>query len=373
MTATTRFHQMEAEDVACARVLRFANGAVGWLTASTASFPGGAESIVMHFEAASLRLAEGILTVQWRDGRTETQGAQAGTGGGADPMAFTHDWHQAVIEDFARCAATPAAPPLASGRSALAAHAVIDAITQSARRGHPMPSGAPMTDPFRRPWPIDHRHIYGMAQNMIDAGAEFAAWWTEGDARHAGRVRQTVSGKCGPIADKSEDLLDDPTIDLVLIAAIPRDRAGLAIEAMEAGKHVMVDKPGCTTFEQLDAAPAASAAKRGACGSVDFSERFEVPAVTRASELVAAGEIGRVVQTVGLGPHRLNRPTRPDWFFDRAAYGGILVDIASHQIDQFLHFTGATEAEITMASVGNFANPGDPGLQDFGEIAAERA
>ena len=137
MTATTRFHRMEAEDVAAAG-LGFANGAVGWLTASTASFPGSAESIVMHFEAASLRLAEGILTVQWRDGRTETRGAQAGTGGGADPMAFTHDWHQTVLEDFVDTLDT-GRPPLATGRSALAAHAVIDAITQSARRGHPMP------------------------------------------------------------------------------------------------------------------------------------------------------------------------------------------------------------------------------------------
>ena len=137
MTATTRFHRMEAEDVAVSG-LSFANGAVGWLTASTASFPGAAESIALHFEAASLRLAEGVLAVHWRDGRRETHGAQAGTGGGADPMAFTHDWHQSVLEDFV-ASLDEGRPPLASGRSALAAHAVIDAITQSARRGHPMP------------------------------------------------------------------------------------------------------------------------------------------------------------------------------------------------------------------------------------------
>ena len=119
MTATTRFHQMEAEDVAAAG-LSFASGAAGWLTATTASFPGAAESIVMHFERASLRLAEGILTVSWRDGRTETHGALAGTGGGADPMAFTHDWHQTILEDFVAALDTGTAP-LASGRSALSA------------------------------------------------------------------------------------------------------------------------------------------------------------------------------------------------------------------------------------------------------------
>jgi predicted dehydrogenase len=137
---------------------------------------------------------------------------------------------------------------------------------------------------------------------------------------------------------------------------------------MRAGKDVMVDKPGCTTPEDL-ARIRAVQAETLRIWSIDFSERFEVPSVTMAEELVQGGAIGRVVQTVGLGPHRLNRATRPNWFFDRDAYGGILTDIASHQIDQFLHFTGSQDAEITHAAVENYAHPGDPGLQDFGEIA----
>ncbi|WP_299970482.1 Gfo/Idh/MocA family oxidoreductase [uncultured Roseobacter sp.] len=217
---------------------------------------------------------------------------------------------------------------------------------------------------------IDHRHIFGMAQNMIDAGAEFVGWQTEG-------APETVAGFMKrfahvPRAVTAEVLLEDPDIDLVLLSSIPRDRAAWAIRAMEAGKDVMSDKPGCTTLDQL-AAIRASVARTGRIWSVDFSERFEVPAVTRAAELVAEGAIGRVVQTVGLGPHRLNLLTRPDWFFDRAAYGGILTDIGSHQIDQFLFFTGSTEAEITMASARNLAHPETPGLQDFGEIALRGA
>lgn len=133
MTATTRFHRMEAEDVAVAG-LRFACGAAGWLTASTASYPGASESIVLHFEAASLRLAEGVLTVSWRDGRQETHGATATTGGGADPMAFGHDWHQSVLEDFA-AAMSDGRPPAITGQDALTAHRLIDAITRSARDG----------------------------------------------------------------------------------------------------------------------------------------------------------------------------------------------------------------------------------------------
>ncbi len=213
---------------------------------------------------------------------------------------------------------------------------------------------------------IDHRHIFGMAQNLIDAGAEFVGWWTEGTPNTAeGFIKRFPDV---PKAASAEALLEDPSIELVLLSGIPVDRAGWAVQAMKAGKDVMSDKPGCTTVDQLDEIRAC-VAETGRIWSINFSERFEVPAVTKAAELVAQGLIGKVVQTVGLGPHRLNRETRPDWFFDREAYGGIITDIASHQIDQFLFFTGSDDAEVSMASVGNFANSDDPGLQDFGEIA----
>lgn len=129
MTATSSFHTMEAEDFATAG-LRFVNGAVGSLVASTASFPGGAETIILHFEKASLHLGSGVLTVSWRDGRTETFGASAATGGGADPMAFTHEWHQGIIEDFAE-AVVQGHDPIVTGRAALVSHALIGAITRS--------------------------------------------------------------------------------------------------------------------------------------------------------------------------------------------------------------------------------------------------
>ena len=213
---------------------------------------------------------------------------------------------------------------------------------------------------------LDHRHIYGQIQNMLDADGEFAGWWTEGEP-------ETLDGflKRFPDAkryEKLDSLLADESIDLILIADIPVRRAQRAIDAMRAGKDVMVDKPGCTTLEQL-ATIRQCVAETGRIWSVDFSERFEVACVTRAAELVAEGAIGRVIQTAGLGPHRLNRASRPAWFFERESYGGILCDIASHQIDQFLYFTGSTDAEITLAQVANYANPDDPGLQDFGEIA----
>lgn len=214
---------------------------------------------------------------------------------------------------------------------------------------------------------IDHRHIFGMSLNMIYTGAEFVGWWTDGTPPpQEGFLKRFPDV---PKLDSAEAVLA-LDVDLILIAAIPSDRAALAIRAMEAGKDVMVDKPGCTTLDQLDAIKAC-VARTGRIWTINFSERFEVASVTRAAELVQAGEIGRVIQTVGLGPHRLNAPTRPDWFFNRDQYGGILCDIASHQIDQFLFFTGSTDATITHAAADNVGNPDTPGLQDFGEVALQ--
>ncbi len=213
---------------------------------------------------------------------------------------------------------------------------------------------------------IDHRHIYTQIAHMQAAGAELAGWWTQGTpGTLAGFLKRFPDA---PRAETPEQLLEDGRIDLILTAAIPSDRAGIAIAAMAHGKDVMTDKPGCLTMAELDAIRA-TVTETGRIWSVDFSERFEVPAVTMASELVTRGAIGQVVQVLGLGPHRLNAPTRPDWFWEPARNGGILGDIGSHQIDQFLHFTGATEAEITLAGTANIANPAAPEFRDFGQIA----
>ena len=212
---------------------------------------------------------------------------------------------------------------------------------------------------------VEHRHIYGQLEGMLSVGCVCKGWWTEGDPQPvAGFVERFPDI---PRAADRGTLIDDPEIDLVLTADIPARRADRAIEAMRAGKDVMTDKPGCTTMAQLETIKG-TVAETGRIWSIDFSERYEVPAVSKAAELVQQGEIGHVVQTVGLGPHRLNRALRPGWFFERDQYGGILCDIASHQIDQFLYFTGSDDAEIVSSSVGNFANPGDPGLEDFGEV-----
>lgn len=212
---------------------------------------------------------------------------------------------------------------------------------------------------------IDHGHIFGMLSQMKAQGCTCDAYWTDGPAVTEAKFNDTFP-EVGRVGDRRR-ILDDPAIRMILISAVPADRAALAIEAMEAGKDVMVDKPGCTTLEQLASVREAQA-RTGRIWSVNFSERFEVPAVTKAEELVSSGAIGRVVQTVGLGPHKRNLKTRPPWYFERERFGGILCDIGSHQIDQFLHFTGSESAEIMHAHVENTTMPDRPGFQDFGEM-----
>ncbi|MGH6903553.1 MAG: Gfo/Idh/MocA family protein [Geminicoccaceae bacterium] len=212
---------------------------------------------------------------------------------------------------------------------------------------------------------LDHRHIYHQVGRLLDLGAECKGYYTRDDAVPLAGFLQRF-----PDLKRVRDvrtLLEDPEIQLIVTAAIPSERAEIAIEAMRHGKDVMVDKPGVITKAQL-ADVMRLQRETSRTWSVNFSERFEVPAMTRATELVRAGAIGHVVQTVGLGPHRLNRHLRPDWFFRRADTGGILADIGSHQIDQFLHFTGSKDAKIVASAVANYANPDDPELEDFGEI-----
>jgi predicted dehydrogenase len=212
---------------------------------------------------------------------------------------------------------------------------------------------------------IDHRHIYEQVGRLIELGCPCVGYWTKDETD----VLEGFMSRFPDLkrVDDPRRLYEDERVKLIVTAAIPADRAGIALTAMRHGKDVMSDKPGCTSLAQLEALKRAVAETRR-IWSVNFSERFEVRSVEKAAEVVRAGALGRIVQTIGLGPHRLNRHLRPQWFFEPERYGGILCDIASHQIDQFLYFTGSDDGEVVTSAVGNLANPGDPGLEDFGEI-----
>jgi predicted dehydrogenase len=211
---------------------------------------------------------------------------------------------------------------------------------------------------------LNHNHIYGQSNLLLRAGAELVTFYAP--------EPQLVSefAKAFPqaqLARSAQEILDDETIQLVVSAGIPCDRAPLGIQVMQHGKDYMSDKPGFTSLEQLAEARRAQAETKRIY-SICFSERFEVGAAVKAGELIQAGAIGKVVQTIGLGPHRIHPPERPAWFYQRAKYGGILTDIASHQIDQFLFYTGSTQAEVVASQVANYKHPQHPELEDFGDM-----
>ena len=211
---------------------------------------------------------------------------------------------------------------------------------------------------------IDHRHIFGQLENMQSRGCICKGWYTDGEPQPIDGFIKRFHNI--PRVPDQQTLLQDPEIDMILTAGIPSQRANVALAAMRAGKDVMTDKPGCTTLEQLAALRACGRDRPHLVNR--FFRTFRGSRCHPRRRVDCQRCHWQVIQTVGLGPHRLNLPTRPDWFFDETAYGGILTDIASHQVDQFLYLTGSDDAEIVSSSVGNFANPDHPGLQDFGEI-----
>ncbi len=212
---------------------------------------------------------------------------------------------------------------------------------------------------------FEHYHIIGMCEGLRDAGASLK-WAYDPDRR---KLREFLRKFPGARAARSlDEILDDPSVGLVAAAGVPCDRGPTGCRVMAAGKDYFCDKTPFTSMAALREARAATR-RTGRKFAVYYSERLHVECAVRAGELVRAGAVGRVVQVLGLGPHRLRKATRPAWFFRRRQYGGILCDIGSHQFEQFLFYSGAADARVAHAAVGNFANPDKPEFEDFGEAS----
>ena len=212
---------------------------------------------------------------------------------------------------------------------------------------------------------LEHGHIYGMCNGLTEAGGTLRYVYDDDPEKVAAFKTRFPEVE---IARSLEDILGDPQLKLVAAAAIPCDRGPLGLRVMDAGKDYFTDKTPFTTLEQLDAARK-KVAETGQKYMVYYSERLHVECAVYAGELVKDGAIGRVIQVLGLGPHRLNALERPDWFFERDKYGGILCDIGSHQIEQFLYYSGAADATVRLAAVANYAHPEYSELEDFGEAS----
>ena len=211
---------------------------------------------------------------------------------------------------------------------------------------------------------INHNHIYSQVDSVIRGGGQLVSFYAKEDDLAAAFSKKYPQAKK---ANAEKEILEDKSIQLVLSSIIPNERAPLGIRVMQHGKDYMSDKPGITSLEQLaEVRRVQKQTKR--IYSIMYSERFENKATVKAGELVKAGAIGKVIQTIGLGPHRISLSTRPPWFFDKKYFGGIITDIASHQFDQFLYFTGSTKADIVSSQTSNVAHPQYPQFEDFGDV-----
>ncbi|REA55977.1 gfo/Idh/MocA family oxidoreductase [Dyadobacter luteus] len=210
---------------------------------------------------------------------------------------------------------------------------------------------------------INHNHIYGQVEAVVRGGGELVSFYAKEQDLASAFAKRYPQAKQ---AASEKEILDDKSVQLVLSSIIPDERAPLGIRVMKSGKDYMSDKPGITSLEQLaQVRKVQKETKR--IYSIMYSERLENKSTVKAGELVKSGAIGKVIQTIGLGPHRISANSRPEWFFDKKRFGGIICDIASHQFDQFLFFTGSTKAEIVASQVGNVNHPQYPNFEDFGD------
>jgi predicted dehydrogenase len=220
---------------------------------------------------------------------------------------------------------------------------------------------------------MSHDHIYGMIGAVQRGGATLVSAWGGEEDKLAAFKKRFPDVK---IVATQDEVINDPSTQLILTSQIANERAAIGIRAMKHGKDVLSDKPGVTTLEDL-AAIRKTIAETKKIYAIMYSERLEVKAAVKAGELVQAGAIGRVIQTINIAPHQIvqghggdagGSGGRPDWFWNPVQYGGILCDIGSHQVDQFLFYTGSTEAEVGESQIANVNHPSHPNFQDFGDM-----
>lgn len=212
---------------------------------------------------------------------------------------------------------------------------------------------------------MDHGHIFGQTNGLLEAGGVCKWAWDP----QPQRLKDFCERYPGVKAARSfEEILEDPEVLLVTAAAVPCDRAEIGCKVLRADKDYFTDKSPFTTLAQL-AETRKIVAETGRKYMCDYSERLHNEATYHAGEMIRDGAVGDVVQILNVAPHNLAKESRPEWFFEKDKYGGILTDIGSHQFEQFLYFGNAKGGVVNFARVANFFNPDKPGLEDFGEAS----
>jgi predicted dehydrogenase len=219
---------------------------------------------------------------------------------------------------------------------------------------------------------MSHDHINGMIGAIQRGGGEMVAAWAGEEDKLAAFKKRFPDVK---VVKTQDEIINDPSVQLVLSSQIASERAPLGVRVMKHGKDFLSDKPGMTTLEQLAEVRKTIAETKRIYGIL-YSERLEVKAAVYAGELIQKGAIGKVIQTINIAPHQIFQGKgdagggsgRPEWFWNPDQYGGILCDIGSHQVDQFLFYTGSKQAEVAESQIANVRHPDRPRFQDFGDM-----
>ena len=212
---------------------------------------------------------------------------------------------------------------------------------------------------------IDHGHIYGMCNGLTEAGGTLKYVYDPDPKKVEAFLKAYPQARP---AQSLDQVLEDKETQLVASSNVTSERGPLGVKVMKAGKDYFCDKAPFTTLAQLNDAKE-TVRETGRKYMVYYSERLHVEGAILAGYMIEAGEIGRVISVTGFGPHRLGAAGRPAWFFQREKYGGILCDIGSHQIEQYLYFAHEEDAEVQLSRVGNYDHPQYPELEDFGDCS----
>ena len=209
-----------------------------------------------------------------------------------------------------------------------------------------------------------HGHIFSIYQLIKENPAtEFAGAYEPDTATREAAER--THGMTFPYATR-EALLADPTVDAVAIGDYYGIRGEHAIAALKAGKHVIADKPLCTSLAELEEIERIAAEKKLSVGLM-LDMRYHKNVQT-AKMLIDAGRLGRIHNVQFGGQHPLQYGTRPMWYFEDGKHGGVINDIAVHGVDLLTFLTGQTLAKVNAARCYNGYAKEEPAFLDCGQF-----
>ncbi|MFC1461338.1 Gfo/Idh/MocA family protein [Verrucomicrobiota bacterium] len=211
---------------------------------------------------------------------------------------------------------------------------------------------------------LKHDHVITMIKEITSCSSTEITATYEEDLSYC---RELVNDKLVKITnDNYEEMLSETDCDVVVIADAYGRRGAMVIRALQAGKHVLCDKPVCTRLEELRKIHALSVQKRLKIGCM-LDLRGD-GALRTARRLISEGRIGEVQTVTFHGQHALYLETRPRWYFDPEQHGGTINDLSIHGLDALTWLTGRKIVEIVAARDWNAKAKPHPLFKDCAQV-----